>query len=124
MSDQVWVAIATILGALFTAVAGSGVVGAIQNRGKNTVERKKIEEDIITQVRSESDKRNSRLEARLELQEYKFDMLLEEHLAFIDRVKAQCSSSTDVELLSQMRASAMKLKYLDKIPGAENDSNA
>lgn len=124
MSDQVWIAIATILGALFTAVASSGVVGAIQNRGKNTVERKKIEEDIITQVRYESDKRNSRLEARLELQEYKFDMLLEEHLAFIDRVKAQCSSSTDVELLSQMRVSAMKLKYLDKIPGAENDSNA
>lgn len=124
MSDQVWIAIATILGALFTAIASSGIVGAIQNRGKSTVERKKIEEDIITQVRSESDKRNSRLEARLELQEYKFDMLLEEHLAFIDRVKAQCSSSTDVELLSQMRASAMKLKYLDKIPGAENDSNA
>lgn len=115
MSDQVWIALATVLAALVTALASSGVINSIQNKGKTSAERKKIEEDIITQIRSQSDKKNDELRLRLELQEYKFDMLLEEHLLLIDKVKEKCSD-VDREALLKLRASALKLKFINKIP--------
>lgn len=118
MSSEIWIAIATVIGAIFTAIASSGLVGAIQNKGKISTERKKIEEDIISQIRTESDKRNKVLEDRAELNEYKFDMLLERHLELIDKIRKDYESKEEcVKAFMELRTKALELKYLDKIPG-------
>ncbi|AWY06138.1 hypothetical protein PBI_SUZY_33 [Gordonia phage Suzy] len=118
MDTNVIIALITLAGAIAAAIASSGIVSYVQNKGKTTVETKQIEENIISKIRREGDKKNDVLVARAELQEYKFDILLEEHLALIDKVKLTCGSADQVEL-AELRASALKIKYTDRIPGRE-----
>lgn len=81
-----------------------------------------MEQDIISQIRSEGDKESEKykaqtdkLEQELSLTEYRFDMLLEQYLEFIEIVKNKCQIE-DPESFSKMRAKALALKYLKEIP--------
>lgn len=118
MSPNTWLAISTIITAVVAALASSGLVGYFQNKGKTNAEQKQIEEDVIAKIRATGDKKSEALMKRGELQEYKFDMLLEDHLSLIDKVKETCAAP-DKPLLADLRASALRLKYIDRIPGQE-----
>ena len=109
-----WTAVASILSAVFMALASSGLIGYFQNKHKTTVETRGIEQNVISKIRIEGDKKNAILVAHAELYEYKFDMLLEEYFKVIERLRDYPSAS--VEDLRQM---AYQIKYTDRIPGRQ-----
>lgn len=116
-SGNIWLSIATIVGAIISAIGSGSIVNYIQNHRKTNAETKQIEEDIISKIRSEGDQRYVVMRDHAELQEYKFDQLLEEYLELIERIREKGASSS--ERLAELRAGAMRIKYIDRIPGRE-----
>lgn len=112
-----WTSIATIVGALFAALASSGIVQYIQNKHKTGAETRAIEESVIVKVRREGDKRSDILIAHAELNEYKFDMLMEEYMKLIDSIRGKDCTTGDV--LVELRKRAYDIKYIDRIPGRQ-----
>ena len=112
--SEMWTAIATVVSAVVTALAGSGIINYFQNKHKTTVETSGIEQNIISRIRMESDKKNATLVAHIDLFEYRFDMLMEAYLEVIERLRDY--PITDV---ADLRAKAYQIKYLDHIPGRE-----
>ena len=110
--NEMWTAIATVIAAVVSALAGSGLIGYFQNKHKTTAETRGIEQNIISKIRGEGDKKNAILIAHAELYEYKFDMLLEEYFRVIDQLR-DCPSAP----VEDLRRKAFEIKYTDRIPG-------